>query len=174
MTKNRIAALRREAGLNQKELGQKLGIGQTTVSAWEIGRNEPDNESMYKMAKFFQVSIGYLMGYESTPDASLTKAKREQYNEANAEKARKRKEKKEIEQFSHYEDPDEEELTDMEYYAELEEWQETDQTTYFEFFKLNKMGDYLTKEQRQRILDVAKVMFPNAEKGLYTDETTHK
>ena len=62
----------------------------------------------------------------------------------------------------------------MEYYAEFEEWQKTDQTTYFEFFKLNKLGDYLTKEQRQRILDVAKVMFPNAEKGLYTDETTHK
>ena len=38
------------------------------------------------------------------------------------------------------------------------------------FFQLNKLGDYLTKEQRQRILDIAKVMFPNAEKGLYTEE----
>lgn len=36
-------------------------------------------------------------------------------------------------------------------------------------FQLNKLGDYLTKEQRQRILDIAKVTFPNAEKGLYTE-----
>ena len=31
--KDRIAALRREAGMNQRELGQKLGVGQTTISA---------------------------------------------------------------------------------------------------------------------------------------------
>lgn len=41
-------------------------------------------------------------------------------------------------------------------------------------FQLNKLGDYLTKEQRQRILDIAKVMFPNAEKGLYTEEITQR
>ena len=33
MAKNRIAALRREAGLNQRQLGARLGVGQTTVSA---------------------------------------------------------------------------------------------------------------------------------------------
>ena len=57
---------------------------------------------------------------------------------------------------------------------DFEDWQKTDQTTYFEFFKLNRMGDYLNKEQRQRILDVARVMFPNAEKGLYTEEITQR
>ncbi|MBO5195434.1 MAG: helix-turn-helix transcriptional regulator [Bacteroidales bacterium] len=161
--------------MNQKELGAMLGVGQTTVSAWETGKNEPDNESMHKMAKFFRVSIGYLMGYESDPDTGLTLAEREQYNEANAEAARRKHEEQVAEQLSrYYVDPEDPELADMEYYAELEEWQKTDQTTYFEFFKLNKLGDYLTKEQRQRILDVAKVMFPNAEKGLYTDETTRK
>lgn len=62
--KNRIGILRREAGLNQKELGQKLGVGQTTVSAWETGKNEPDYESLHKMARMFHVSLGYLAGYE--------------------------------------------------------------------------------------------------------------
>ena len=64
MVTNRIRALRKEAGYSQKELGNVLGVGQTTVSAWEIGRNEPDNESSHKMAKLFGCSIGYLMGYE--------------------------------------------------------------------------------------------------------------
>lgn len=174
MPTNRINRLRKESGMNQKELGAMLGVGQTTVSAWETGKNEPDNESMHKMAKFFRVSIGYLMGYESNPDAGLTRAEREQYSKENAEAFQKRQEKLEAEQFSHYEDPEDPYAAELEELAEFDEWKETDQTTYFEFFQLNKLGDYLTKEQRQRILDVAKVMFPNAEKGLYTDETTHK
>lgn len=58
----------------------------------------------------------------------------------------------------------------METILDFDEWRNTDQAAYFEFFQLNKLGDYLTKKQRQRILDIAKVMFPNAEKGLYTEE----
>lgn len=58
------------------------------------------------------------------------------------------------------------EKNNMETILDFDEWRNTDQATYFEFFQLNKLGDYLTKEQRQRILDIAKVMFPNAEKGL--------
>lgn len=53
---------------------------------------------------------------------------------------------------------------------DFDEWRNTDQATYFEFFPLNTLRDYLTKEQLQRILDIAKVTFPNAEKGLYTEE----
>lgn len=64
MAENRIAFFRRESGMNQKELGQQLGVAQTTVSAWERGINEPDNESMHKMAKLFHTTIGYLSGYE--------------------------------------------------------------------------------------------------------------
>ena len=57
MVKNRIAVLRKEQGMNQKELGMKLGVGQTTVSAWETGKNEPDAESLHKMARLFRVSL---------------------------------------------------------------------------------------------------------------------
>ena len=66
------------------------------------------------------------------------------------------------------------EKNSIETILDFDEWRNTDQTTYFEFFQLNKLGDYLTKEQRQRILDIAKVMFPNAEKGLYTEEITQR
>lgn len=64
MAKNRIAEFRRNNDMNQRELGQQLGVAQTTVSAWEIGRNEPDSESLNRMAKMFHTTIGYLMGYE--------------------------------------------------------------------------------------------------------------
>ena len=65
MVQNRIRMLRKEAGYNQKELGEILQVGQTTISAWEKGRNEPPTEYSHKMAKLFGCSIGYLMGYES-------------------------------------------------------------------------------------------------------------
>ena len=168
MAENRINRLRKEAGLNQKELGAKLGMAQTTISAWETGKNEPDNESMHKMSKLFHVSIGYLMGYEKSRYASLTKTELEQFDKETQEMFEKK-----MEEQQENEEPDElyEEIYGEPLYYE---WQETDQTTYFEFFKLNKLGDYLTEAQRKRILDVAKTMFPNAVKGEYTDEVAHK
>lgn len=63
--KNRIAMLRKEQGLNQKELGLKLDVGQTTVSAWETGKNEPDMTALQQLSQLFDVSIGYLIGIDS-------------------------------------------------------------------------------------------------------------
>lgn len=164
---NRINRLRKESGMNQKELGAMLGVGQTTISAWETGKNEPDNESMHKMAKLFQVSIGYLMGYESNPYSGLSKEELRQIEEKSEEELLKKMEEVDLGNDIDINPAENEE-------ADFLEWKETDQMTYFEFFQLNKLGDYLTKDQRQRILDVAKIMFPNVEKGLYTDETAHK
>lgn len=166
MPENRINKLRKENGMNQKELGSMLGVGQTTISAWEMGKNEPDYESMHKMARYFRVSVSYLMGYESNPIAGLSKEEREKYAEENREEFFKRlHEKEEQDALSEEYDPSEEFENN-----DFEEWQKTDQTTYYEFYQLNKMGDYLTEEQRKRILNVAKAMFPNAEKGLYVKE----
>lgn len=166
MPVNRINKLRKENGMNQKELGSMLGVGQTTISAWEMGKNEPDYESMHKMARYFRVSVGYLMGYESNPITGLSKEEREKYTEENREAFLKRlHEKEEQDALSEEYDPSEEFENN-----DFEEWQKTDQTTYYEFYQLNKMGDYLTEEQRERILNVAKAMFPNAEKGLYVKE----
>ena len=36
------------------------------------------------------------------------------------------------------------------------------------------MAEYLTEEQRKRLLNVARAMFPHAANGLYTDEIVHK
>lgn len=61
--KNKIKELRLERGLGQKDLGGILEVGQTTVSAWEMGKNEPDYKSIRTMAELFGVSADYLMGY---------------------------------------------------------------------------------------------------------------
>lgn len=41
MVGNLIREMRKEMGLSQRELGEKLGVGRTTVSAWETDRNDP-------------------------------------------------------------------------------------------------------------------------------------
>lgn len=61
---NRIKTLRRKHEMSQKELGQKLGVKQTTVSAWECGKNIPHYKALCGMSQIFHCSIGYLMGTE--------------------------------------------------------------------------------------------------------------
>lgn len=65
---NRIRELRKKAGYSQKDLADILGVGQTAISAWEIGRNEPRISTYFLLSKFFGCSLDYIMGYESEVD----------------------------------------------------------------------------------------------------------
>lgn len=69
---NRIAELREKHGLTQKELGRRLAVGQTTVSAWEKGKNEPGGESLRKLTQMFGVTAGYLLGLEEVANEPKT------------------------------------------------------------------------------------------------------
>ena len=57
----RIAALRREAGLNQAELAQRLQISPSAVGMYEQGRREPSADTLVSMAQLFGVSTDYLL-----------------------------------------------------------------------------------------------------------------
>lgn len=59
---NRIKQLRSEAGLLQSDLAKQLKIRQNTVSNWETGRHEPDQDALREMSKIFGVSIDYILG----------------------------------------------------------------------------------------------------------------
>lgn len=63
-----IAKLRREAGLTQEGLGEKLGVTNKTVSRWENGNYMPDIEMLQLLAKEFGVSINELLSGERLPD----------------------------------------------------------------------------------------------------------
>ncbi|HIX50236.1 MAG TPA: helix-turn-helix domain-containing protein [Candidatus Borkfalkia faecavium] len=61
----RLKELRKERGLGQIALAQKLGVGKSIISLWETGACEPTLSNLIKIAKFFGVSIDYLAGLES-------------------------------------------------------------------------------------------------------------
>jgi|GEM_PF-968403 len=59
---NRIKELRKQKKITQKELAKHLQIADSTLSYWEMGKYEPDNESLKKLSKFFLVPIDYILG----------------------------------------------------------------------------------------------------------------
>lgn len=63
----KIAELRKERGLSQKEFGKLIGAAQNTVCNWENGKREPDTQTLNKIAKFFGVSVDYLLSNTPSP-----------------------------------------------------------------------------------------------------------
>lgn len=68
-----IAFLRRQAGLTQEKLGEKLGVTNKTISRWENGNYMPDIEMLGLLSKEFHVSINDLLAGERIPDEDLRK-----------------------------------------------------------------------------------------------------
>lgn len=56
--------LRQELGLGQIELANQLGLSKGIISLWENELREPSMSSLILLAKFFNVSIDYLVGLE--------------------------------------------------------------------------------------------------------------
>ena len=57
----RIANLRRENGMTQLELAEKMGVTDKAVSKWERNLSLPDAGSLPRLAEIFQVSVDELM-----------------------------------------------------------------------------------------------------------------
>ena len=68
MLKDKIKTLRKEAGLTQKELGEKLNVAANTINGYETGHRTPDYETLIKMADYFSVTTDYLLGHEKQSD----------------------------------------------------------------------------------------------------------
>lgn len=60
---NRIKELRQKNNLTLKELGQKIGMANNTLSRYETGKREPKLETWNKLADYFHVPVAYLKGY---------------------------------------------------------------------------------------------------------------
>lgn len=59
--KNRLTTLRKELGLTQYELAQKLGFSRGQIGNYEQGTREPDQSTLLKISNFFNVSTDYLL-----------------------------------------------------------------------------------------------------------------
>lgn len=71
-----IQKLRKEHKLSQKELGDFLGIGVSTISMWESEKREPDYAHLMAMADRFHVSVDYIL-YGKVDDVKLSPEEQE-------------------------------------------------------------------------------------------------
>ena len=58
----RIGDLRIDRDVKQIEVARYLGVSQGTYSGYESGRVSISPEALIKLARFYQVSLDYLMG----------------------------------------------------------------------------------------------------------------
>lgn len=56
-----ISSKRREKGLTQKELAEKLGVTDKAVSKWETGRGMPDVSVLEELSKELEVSVSEIL-----------------------------------------------------------------------------------------------------------------
>lgn len=60
--KDVIAALRREKGLSQEQLADRLYVTRQAVSRWENGETVPNTETLKRLSAVLDVSINTLLG----------------------------------------------------------------------------------------------------------------
>jgi transcriptional regulator with XRE-family HTH domain len=58
-----IKRTRKGRGITQDDIAKLFGIDRSTVAMWELGRNIPDINTVCALAKYFEVSTDYLLGY---------------------------------------------------------------------------------------------------------------
>lgn len=59
---NRLKELRHEKNLTLRELGEKVGMRNSTLSQYENNKREPKLKTWQKLADFFNVPVDYLLG----------------------------------------------------------------------------------------------------------------
>lgn len=74
----RLISLRKEKGVNQTEIAKGLHISQQSYSQWESGNRSPSQKTLEKLAKFFNVSVSYLLGETSIRNFSGLTTPKEQ------------------------------------------------------------------------------------------------
>lgn len=58
----RLKKLRKDTGLTQVDVAEKLGISQQAYASWERGMKKPTQDNLVKIAQILNVSVDYLVG----------------------------------------------------------------------------------------------------------------
>ena len=69
----KIKEARKQAGLSQEQLSEKLGISRSAVAKWEIDKGIPDVDNLKILSQLLGVSIDYLLDNGEDLDKSVIK-----------------------------------------------------------------------------------------------------
>ena len=57
----KLQQLRKQKGLSQEELANRLNVSRQTISKWEIGDSTPDMEKLIAISDLFEISLDELI-----------------------------------------------------------------------------------------------------------------
>ena len=63
----RIKLAREKKGLKQEKLGELIGAHTVTISRWERGINQPNSDTLSRIAHVLETSVAYLTGETDDP-----------------------------------------------------------------------------------------------------------
>ena len=73
-TANKIKEYRKLNRMTQKELGEKIGVKHNTISGYENGTSEPEQDLLFKIAAALNININDLFpqtdGYYTSPEVA--------------------------------------------------------------------------------------------------------
>ncbi len=58
---DKLYQLRKQKGLSQEELANRLNVSRQTVSKWELGDSTPDMEKLTAISNLFAISLDELV-----------------------------------------------------------------------------------------------------------------
>ncbi len=62
----RLKEIRRQAGMSQEQLAEKIGVSRQAVTKWETAGGIPDIENMMTLSALFDISVDELLGNQKT------------------------------------------------------------------------------------------------------------
>lgn len=71
----KLRTARKNAGLTQEQLAERLPVSRQAVAKWESEKGMPDIENLKRLAKLLNVSIDYLLDDGEALDLSVTREK---------------------------------------------------------------------------------------------------
>ena len=74
---NRIRELRISKGFTMKQLGEMIGVTESTISFYETGKHEPSIKALGQIADILDTSIDYMVGHSTKTEADLCPEERE-------------------------------------------------------------------------------------------------
>ena len=78
----KIFLLRKQFGLSQEALAEKLGVTRQAVSKWESGSSVPELETVVALARTFGVTTDYLLSFDApSPHATVPASTKEDWLE---------------------------------------------------------------------------------------------
>lgn len=91
MFSDNLKSLRKQKGLSQEELAERLHVVRQTISKWEKGLSVPDADLLIRIADIFEISVSALLGdaVETTEEKNIIAQKLEQLNSLLAERNRR-------------------------------------------------------------------------------------